>query len=180
MEPTYRVDLARLSGGVASYIDISDDLDVEMLRLGEQEYHFTKPPHFAVTLTDAGDSYVARGTVEVDTVAVCSRCVCDFPLRLEGEVDGFYVRLEDAENIPEEQDYELVDADEHIDLANALIGAISYQIPFVPLHDEACKGLCPICGTDQNVEECVCEPVPETSSPFAALLDLDLEEKDGE
>jgi len=178
MEPTYRVDLARVAGGVASYIDISDEFALERLALGEQEYRFAAPPRFDVTITDTGDAFVARGTVSADTLAVCSRCVCDFPLHLEGEVDGFYVRLDQTDELPQEQEYELIDAEDHIDLANALIGALSFQIPFVPLHDEQCAGLCPMCGADMNVEDCSCVPEPDTSNPFAALLELDLTEKD--
>lgn len=180
MDASYRVDLARLAGGVASYIDIEDTLDIDSLKLGEQEYRFAEPPSFSVTVTDTGDSYVARGVVRAETVAACSRCVCEFPLRLEGEVDGFYVPLEHSEGIPEEQEFELVDAEGRIDLANALIGALSYQVPFVPLHDEDCAGLCPICGTDLNVEDCSCEPPLDAANPFAALLQLDLSQKDDE
>jgi uncharacterized protein len=48
---------------------------------------------------------------------------------------------------------------------------VSLALPMQPLCGEACKGLCPRCGVDRNVESCNCaEARPE--SPFAVLRKL--------
>ena len=52
---------------------------------------------------------------------------------------------------------------------------ISLALPMQPLCREGCKGLCPRCGVDRNVESCNCAEIrPE--SPFAVLGKL---KKDG-
>jgi uncharacterized protein len=48
---------------------------------------------------------------------------------------------------------------------------ISLALPIQPVCRESCKGLCPRCGVDRNVESCDCaESRPE--SPFAVLSKL--------
>jgi uncharacterized protein len=45
---------------------------------------------------------------------------------------------------------------------------LALALPLQPLCREDCRGLCPRCGIDWNVETCDCEPV-RGASPFAAL-----------
>ena len=43
-------------------------------------------------------------------------------------------------------------------------------MPYTVLCEEGCKGLCPVCGADRNVEDCGHEP--EAFHPFLGLKDL--------
>jgi len=88
------------------------------------------------------------------------------------------VRPGHEDEFPEEQEVELIADDSTVDLEPAILQSIVVELPFAPVHDPECKGMCPVCGADLNVTECGCaaEPVP---SAFDALLDLDLEEEDG-
>ena len=43
--------------------------------------------------------------------------------------------------------------------------ALVVEAPFAPVHAEDCKGICPTCGADRNVEECGCRREPQPS-PF--------------
>jgi uncharacterized protein len=62
-----------------------------------------------------------------------------------------------------------------IDLAAFFREVIALALPFQPVCREECRGLCPRCGVDRNVETCACEPPGEPAreeprkSPFAAL-----------
>ena len=49
---------------------------------------------------------------------------------------------------------------------------ICLALPLQPLCNQACKGLCPRCGTDRNLEDCGCEEELKPPSPFAALAVL--------
>ncbi len=44
-------------------------------------------------------------------------------------------------------------------------------LPLRPLCKEECKGLCPRCGANRNVEDCDCA-APIMNSKFAALKDF--------
>ena len=45
-------------------------------------------------------------------------------------------------------------------------------LPIQPLCNEECKGLCPRCGIDRNLEDCGCEEELKPPSPFAVLAAL--------
>lgn len=47
---------------------------------------------------------------------------------------------------------------EEIDLTPLFRDQIVLAVPFAPLCSEDCKGLCPQCGADRNLETCDCKP----------------------
>ena len=48
--------------------------------------------------------------------------------------------------------------EEEIDLAELLREQFYLALPMKPLCAESCKGLCPQCGVNLNVETCACKP----------------------
>lgn len=67
---------------------------------------------------------------------------------------------------------------EEIDFTDAIQEQAILAIPFNPVCKPQCKGLCPHCGSDLNVEHCQCsESIPD--GPFAVLKDLQLRVKKG-
>ena len=60
---------------------------------------------------------------------------------------------------------------EIVDLESILREQIILMLPLKPLCDESCKGLCPHCGADLNLETCTC-PADAVDSPFARLAKL--------
>ena len=44
-----------------------------------------------------------------------------------------------------------------IDISGSIDACIFENLPTQPLCREDCKGLCPVCGTDLNENECNCE-----------------------
>jgi hypothetical protein len=66
-----------------------------------------------------------------------------------------------------------------IDLGAFFLEWITLAVPVQPLCREDCRGLCPRCGADRNVESCGCEEV-SPSSPFAVLRGLRGTKTEGE
>jgi uncharacterized protein len=66
-----------------------------------------------------------------------------------------------------------------IQLDRLLLEQISLGLPVQPLCREECRGLCPRCGVDRNVESCTCAPV-RPPSPFAVLARLRVARDAGE
>ncbi|MDJ0867485.1 MAG: DUF177 domain-containing protein [Myxococcota bacterium] len=58
-----------------------------------------------------------------------------------------------------------------IDLSDFLVEQVALAVPVQPLCRETCRGLCPRCGVDRNVESCECETA-SGASPFAVLESL--------
>jgi len=169
---SYRVDVKSILDDLGASIEVSDNLPLAALDIGDEHFDLPTPVRFDVKLMNGGTGVVALGTVTADTIATCVRCLIEFPLTIEAEVDGYYVRSGDTENIPEEQEHGDIDADGYVDILPAVMSALVLEAPFAPLHAEDCAGLCPTCGVDLNTETCSCAGTPDPRNPFASLGSL--------
>jgi DUF177 domain-containing protein len=172
MVDSYRVDIADISENLGESIAVSDDLPLQTFVVGAETFTPTGPLHFDVTITNTGTAVIAMGTASLPVLATCVRCLVEFPTEIAAEVDGFYVRPGHEEGVPEEQEIEYIDAEDHIDILPAVMAGLVLEAPFAPLHDEACAGICPRCGADLNQGPCGCDSAEEDGHPFEALREL--------
>jgi uncharacterized protein len=171
MQP-YPVSVAEILGEHGASVRLEGDVDLGSFSVGNEPFEGIAPFHFVLDLTNTGSGVVAMGEVAGEIKASCARCLCDFPLLVTGEVEGFYVEERYADEIPEQSDAEPVATDGTVDIAPALMAAITVEIPFAPLHDPDCEGLCASCGADLNEGPCDCHDAAAASNPFAALKKL--------
>lgn len=164
----YMIELSPILEVVGSELQVSDSLELEPLCVADETFTFTKPVTFEVTLTNTSAGIVASGTVHADVSTVCSRCLETFEMPLDGEVEAFYMTRAHATEMPEEQQVEPIVEGSKVDLAPAIMTALVVEAPFAPIHAEDCKGICPTCGANRNVEECGCAEEPK-ESPFGVL-----------
>jgi uncharacterized protein len=143
--------------------------DVE---LGEQVYRFDDPISFEIELTNTGAGIVASGTATARVVTPCVRCLCETCITVEAEIEGFYVRPGHEDEFPEEQEVEFIGDDSTIDLEPAVTQSVVVELPFAPLHDAGCRGICPVCGADRNASACDCGTT-RPASPFDVLKGFD-------
>lgn len=172
----YPVDVSEIAHDLGASINVDDKIDVGDLAVGETVFVPAGPATISVTVTNGGDGIVAYGTINADFLTECSRCLEPFTEHVTGEVEGFYTTPEKAQELPDDQEWEPLG--DKIDIAHALEAALRISMPFAPLHDPDCKGICPECGGDLNITACGCAPTEGRESPFAALKDL-LEPGDG-
>ena len=140
-------------------------------RAVEDEFSVAGPVRFDGTLTRAGDRFHLRGRIGATLQLTCGRCLTSFPLPVDTTVDLTYVpdkapagtAARDVKAGGEEE-VELQDEDlntafyhDHVlDLGEMLREQFYLALPMQPLCRPDCKGLCPQCGVDRNVEECHC------------------------
>jgi uncharacterized protein len=166
---SYPVNLTSILDDLGATIEVSDEFPLEKLQVGDELFVLQSPARFDIWLTHTGTSVVSGGRVVAEVVGTCSRCLCEFPFSIEGEVDGFYVEPGKEDGIPEDQDYELIGQDGIVDVLPSLMVALVLEAPFAPVHDEACAGLCVTCGADLNEGPCECSSHADDAHPFAAL-----------
>jgi uncharacterized protein len=167
----FPVDLGGVLEALGNTFAISDEVALDDVDLGAEHYSFLAPACFAVTFVNGGaGNVVATGSIDVTARATCVRCLREFDLPVYAPVDAFYVLPGHEDEIPEEQEFEVIH-ENCIDLYAALEQAVSVELPFAPVHDEACLGICPVCGCDRNEASCSCDDAPP-ASPFSVLKDL--------
>jgi uncharacterized protein len=127
-----------------------------------------------VDLYIEGENVFVRGHMDAWVEVACSRCVGVVKLPIK---DDLFVTFMPAARMPasvDDADSELADGAEEpavaeddldlypyegddVDLAPLFRDQIVLAVPYAPLCDEDCKGLCSVCGTDLNTTSCDCD-----------------------
>lgn len=114
------------------------------------------------------------GAVTGGLQMACHRCLKPTLVPLDERVEIFLVEEqkkgaseEETELEPEDLEYELFDGEE-IDLDQLIAEQVFLALPFKVLCSEACRGLCPRCGSNLNEESCRCGGGSQ-GSPFSRL-----------
>jgi uncharacterized protein len=124
------------------------------------------------SITPAGEDYLLRGELVGDLETSCARCLepalvhIDVPITLTFVAAG----AEDVDS-DEDSDPDVVTfTGGELDLSSELRDALVLAVPFNPLCDEACRGLCPLCGGNRNLVPCT-HPAETPAAPggLAAL-----------
>jgi uncharacterized protein len=103
---------------------------------------------------------------------LCSRCIENYIQTVCAESEHIFVK----EGFQTDEDQHIYKGDE-IDLTEIVLNEIAAELPMKPLCTTNCKGLCPVCGMNNNQADCGCE-VGEIDSRLQILKKL-LEDKQG-
>ncbi|MBI5814052.1 MAG: DUF177 domain-containing protein [Nitrospinae bacterium] len=114
-------------------------------------------------LYKADNTIYFNGEVEAVMGLECSRCLKSFNLPVKDTVAAVFMPKEEFSAAGEEQELSGEDMDitvydgEQIELYGPVRDQLALAAPMRPLCSEDCKGLCPVCGADLNVEKCGCQ-----------------------
>lgn len=170
--------------------ELDEQADAESLPLlhalsRETLFRFTRPVQAHLHARLLGDQVAIDGVVETTVVLVCSRCLEHFEFDIEANFSA--TAMPERPTVPTsvfKEEIELsgdeIDvifyAGESIDLGNEIAQQIIMALPFKPLCQENCKGLCSHCGTNLNQSTCTCQS-GTVNNPFAVLKSLKLPNK---
>lgn len=151
----------------------------------EPDLVWPAPARGTVALHKEGRSLRVQGDAAFRVVEPCARCLAEVDQTLVTHFDLTKVLGARPSGTPrtrempeDEVDEDYLDEPE-IDLDQVLLEQIALEMPLRLLCSEACKGLCPHCGANLNVETCRCE-TEEVDPRFAVLKKLKLGDDSGE
>lgn len=104
----------------------------------------------------------------------CSRCLGKYEYLIKGEIKAIFIPSEKEAAGGDEIELHLKDIDtqfydgDEIDVYEPVRDHIALSVPMRPLCDEACKGLCHVCGSNLNEKECGCDR--SSGDPRLAVL----------
>jgi uncharacterized protein len=131
--------------------------------VGEEDdaYRVVAPVELAFEVQKDKSKFRLVGTATTELELACSRCLEPFRLAVNAPFDILYLPASEAsaesEQEVEEEDLETsYYRDDQIDLNELLREQFYLALPMKPLCQEACKGLCPQCGTNLNTGRCDC------------------------
>jgi uncharacterized protein len=110
---------------------------------------------------------MVTGTVRAPWTGVCRRCAAALGGELEVHVrERFVDGAAPSTEVEDDPEAYPIDGDV-LDLGPLVREALLLELPSTPLCRPDCRGLCPRCGVDRNVETCSC--VAEADPRWAIL-----------
>lgn len=97
-----------------------------------------------------------NGTLTLDLELSCSRCLTHTNQTIKLPFREVFMQKPEEEDPELDEDIHLVVGDK-VDLEPYVVENVVVGLPYIPLCDEACKGLCPVCGENRNQRDCGCK-----------------------
>lgn len=97
------------------------------------------PLYIAARLESLHDGILVSAEVEATAVGECGRCLIEVREPLQVEIRELFAYSQD-------QAFEYAVQDDHVDLEPVIRDAVVLALPFQPVCQEDCLGLCPQCG----------------------------------
>jgi uncharacterized protein len=118
-----------------------------------------------------------RGHLGTVIECSCDRCLGAVQIPVERDLDLSYrpmteIAREELIEISDDESDVAFYREQGIELADVVSEQVILSIPMKVVCRVDCKGLCPACGANRNLEACNCSKLnPErSSSPFSSLL----------
>ncbi len=138
--------------------------EVGELDTREYDFELESPPSLEGRATRAGQDIRLRGEIKAAISAACDRCLSEVSILVEIPFDLFYAPAEVARDQTGERELRERDLDfavyenDQINLDELVLEQLELSLPSRVLCRAECRGLCPQCGADLNVEPCDCKP----------------------
>jgi len=132
-----------------------------MESLSRIDFDFETSLQAEVKVRRTGRSVLIVGKVETTLRLQCVRCLKEFSSPLS---TAFDLTLHPVKEAPSDEDIELGSEEMEssffeggeIHLSEIACEQIFLELPYQPLCQEECRGLCPTCGRDLNLSSCEC------------------------
>jgi DUF177 domain-containing protein len=156
------------------YEESTDSLNTVFVHGQVCDYEFPAPADVRVQYYRAGRELFFHGHISGGVVGHCGRCLEEYRFDFGKDFSLVLVPKEpvadDAELGDDDLDLSFYEGDE-VDLSPLVREQIILALPTRPLCQEDCKGLCPRCGVDRNLERCDCAGA-DGDPRFAVLRNL--------
>lgn len=154
-------------------LDFSERVTVPAGTGGEDVVSLT-PANITGRVEKTSRGFLVTGWVEVAAMVRCVRCLEAYSWQLR---EALVVELLPQAVAPREEETQLGRADLDtrffaepiLDLGELAAEQVELALPMKPVCSPACRGLCPRCGINLNVEECRCPA--EADARWQALAD---------
>lgn len=135
----------------AVYFDYKGSMDDRFL--AGSGASIASPVEISLMVKRQNQVFYGSGTLQTVIEYSCSRCLKLFTRPISLELSFIIAEAGNEDRYDEEV---LLMEDDEADITAYIEGTIFTEIPLKPICDPSCKGLCPFCGGDKNIDECHC------------------------
>ena len=157
---------------------VARTLQPSALGQDDPDYRVVAPVELVMDVAKVGaDAFDVTGRIESRLELACGRCLEPYVIPFDASFELRYVPQsenagEDEREIEEDDLTTAFYKDGVLDIGELVREQFQLALPMKPLCSDACRGLCPQCGTNLNRTECGCAPVWEDPrlAPLKSLL----------
>ena len=144
-------------------ISVKGELDGAAFKRPEDgDISFLSPIDYELMIEKTGDGFWVHGLVGAKLSLTCARCLEQFAFTVASGLD---IELLPRPKAPDGSEVELKTEEMNmyyfeggeITIDPYVFEEIMLNLPLKALCAESCKGICPSCGKNLNLEECCCE-----------------------
>lgn len=154
-----RLDEIKETEKEAAFVEEVAQINQALARTGVVDYQFASGVPVDVRFYRLGDDLLFHGHFDGQVRGTCARCLESYPFTV-GEDFTFVLKPTERRRAEQLTDDDLAlsfyDHDE-VDLSPLVDEAIILALPTRPLCKDECRGLCPRCGANLNVDTCNCQ-----------------------
>ncbi len=158
------IDVSKLLMSDGISIELERELSLDSRLFDELDISIDTPVKIKGDIKSISSMLYLTLGISASYTAKCSRCLKDTTEDLSFTINEVFSKP-GLEN--ENDDVIILDSNE-IDLKDIVVQALFCAVPITSLCSSDCKGLCPICGCNLNIESCNCEE--EDIDPRLAVL----------
>ncbi len=111
------------------------------------------PLDLDLRVESVSEGVLVTGTLVAPTAGECARCLTPFTGRVEVQMTELFAYPDSITEATTEEDEVGRVVDDIVDLEQPIIDAVGLELPFSPLCQPDCPGLCPQCGVQLATAE---------------------------
>ncbi len=161
-----KIKLSNILSVPARCEEMEVELGISAISLRGYDYEILEKSPFHLKLTNLGNQKLhIEGSINIKLGQFCDRCLAEVPKEYDITIDRRLCVSEDEGNTDLE-DVSYI-KEYNLDVDMLVYEEVALRLPSKVLCKEDCKGICPVCGTNLNHNECGCNrkvPDPRMSN----------------
>ncbi len=147
-----KIQIGGMSEGVYDYEFVEDPAELDLAE------NFIQPAVVKAKLEKTPNQLYLTVNVRTEGRFQCDRCLKDVHRSLSSHYHMYYLYETEEERGLDPMEVQIIPVGlSVIDIGDDVRQTILLSVPLKILCKEDCKGLCPYCGKDQNIEQCSCQ-----------------------
>lgn len=163
-----KISLQELVEGHKTFLDINVDLKLNDANYLGNDISVVSPVRFDGKVVNQNGKIFITGEYSCDIKFLCHRCLKYFINTMQGSIEERLVE-DDSKELETDDFYPINKF--MFDLGEIIEDALTLSLSIKVICDDNCKGLCSICGTDLNTNQCGCDK-DEVDPRLAKLKEL--------
>lgn len=162
------LNLSKILSTPSAKEDFSVPIELTSVRFMRNQYPVTDKQEVLIHAENIGKNKISlKGETSLTLGLTCDRCLEEVPWVCRIEVEKEYDKSDEHDEWNQESFIE----GNNLDVDRLIYEELLPKIPMKILCSEECKGICPVCGANQNKKKCGCnQSVPDPR--MAAIKDI--------